>query len=87
MAELVGWKAIAAHLGVSVRTAQRYERTLSLPVTRVTHAGRGEEVQALSEAIDTWLARTAMRREAEGGDGGETVRPAGEPLEALSIKR
>jgi hypothetical protein len=31
---LEGWQAIAHHLGVSVRTAQGYERTLALPVQR-----------------------------------------------------
>lgn len=65
MADLVGWKAIAAHLGVSVRTAQRWERTLSLPVSRDVQATRGDEVHAHAEDVDRWLEQTATRRAEE----------------------
>ena len=60
--ELVGWRAIAEHLGVSARTAQRYEASLALPVQRGTHA---EEVHATSEELDEWLTRTATRRDVD----------------------
>lgn len=32
---LSGWKDIASHLGMGVRTVQRYERLLGLPAARV----------------------------------------------------
>ncbi len=48
-----GWKAIADYMGVTVRTAQRWEATLALPVERGT-AG----VSADPVALDGWLRST-----------------------------
>ena len=48
---LDGWKRIATHLGVSVSTAQRYQRQLGLPV-RVTARRR---VWTTLDAIDGWI--------------------------------
>ena len=49
---LNGWKDIAAHLGKSVRSVQRWERKLGLPVHRI-----GQIVFCSKKDIDAWLAR------------------------------
>ena len=53
--KLVGWKAIAEYLNTSVRTAERWEQELSLPVH---HAGgsKGYSVFADVEELEAWLA-------------------------------
>ncbi|RPJ68877.1 MAG: hypothetical protein EHM24_20240 [Acidobacteria bacterium] len=52
---LNGWKEIAAYLDRGVRTVQRWEKTLGLPVRRIG-TGRGEVVFALPEELDAWRA-------------------------------
>jgi hypothetical protein len=51
---LDGWKAVAAHLRKSVRTAQRWERELGLPVHRM-QTETGEIVYAFTSEIDNWV--------------------------------
>ncbi len=56
-AVLNSWKEIAAYLCRAVRTAQRWERDLGLPV----HRPRGKDrsaVIALPSEIDSWLHST-----------------------------
>ncbi len=74
MTTLRGWNAIAAHLGVSARTAQRWERTLGLPVTRTTSPG-GEIVEATSDALSRWLHETAVTRRGDDPSGPLTDPP------------
>ena len=50
---LDGWKEIAGYLGRSVRTAHRWEKTLSLPVRRV-EGQKADIVFALRSEIDEW---------------------------------
>lgn len=57
---LHGWKEIASYIGMGVRTVQRYELELMLPVRRPAEIGRGVVV-AFSDEIDAWLAMTATR--------------------------
>jgi excisionase family DNA binding protein len=54
--ELITWKEVANHLGVNVRTAQRWERERALPVRRL--AGRGGHLVISRVALDAWQ-RTA----------------------------
>jgi hypothetical protein len=54
---LNSWKEIAAYLGRGVRTVQRYERELGLPVRRPRGTPRSA-VLALTDELDNWL-RTA----------------------------
>jgi hypothetical protein len=66
MAILGSWKDIASYLGKGVRTVQRWERTLNLPVRRPPGAKRGV-VMAFPAELDAWA-----RRHPEGdGDGAE----------------
>jgi|SRR5690349_17011180 len=51
---LNSWKEIAAYLGRGVRTVQRYERDLNLPVRRPRGTSRSAVI-ALKEDLDAWL--------------------------------
>src|SRR3954454_14195692 len=56
---LDGWKEISAGLGVSERTARRYENQECLPVLRHIHEKRGS-VYAWSDELESWKqARSA----------------------------
>ncbi|MBL8296467.1 MAG: hypothetical protein JNN08_31775 [Bryobacterales bacterium] len=50
--ELNSWKEIAAHLGVTIRTAQRWESEKGLPVRRLP--GERARVLAKSAELDCW---------------------------------
>jgi hypothetical protein len=51
---LSSWKEIANYLGKGVRTVQRWEGTIGLPVRRPT-AGNSSIVLAYTAEIDEWL--------------------------------
>lgn len=83
--ELQGWKDIANHLGKAVRTAQRWEQDLGLPVHRV-QGPAGELVTARTSELDEWLDRSAAARpgqvdlnaadDEEGSEPNDSGRPA-----------
>lgn len=55
-----GWKEIANYLGNGVRTVQRYERELKLPVHRP--AGKSySAVIATKVELDAWIAASPVR--------------------------
>jgi hypothetical protein len=64
---LNGWKDIAAYLGRSVRTVQRWEKEFGLPVRRLG-TSRPESVFALLREVDAWL-ETAQGLAARSGAG------------------
>lgn len=53
--ELESWKEIAAYLGTSVRTVQRWEEQNGLPVRRVMREKRAA-IYANSRELDEWVA-------------------------------
>ena len=57
--KLQGWKEIASELGRSVRTVQRWERTLGLPVRRGKDARA--EVFVLKDELQLWLLKVAAK--------------------------
>lgn len=57
-ATLQGWKEIAAELDRSVRTVQRWERTLDLPVNKLGK-GTGSPVFAFKDELHAWLRHKA----------------------------
>ncbi|MCC6394328.1 MAG: helix-turn-helix domain-containing protein [Bryobacterales bacterium] len=59
--ELCSWKEIASYLGVSVKTAQLWERDRGLPVHRP--AGPGGQVRAFAAELDAWRTRASARPE------------------------
>jgi hypothetical protein len=58
---LNGWKEIAAFLGKSVRTAQRWERELGLPTHRIKTPD-GQIIFSKRSEIDVWRSSTDQRR-------------------------
>lgn len=58
---LSSWKEIAAYLGRSVRTVQRMEAELGLPVRRPKGHARSS-VMAISQELDAWLKTFAPQR-------------------------
>lgn len=57
---LSGWKDIANYLGKGIRTVQRYEMELGLPVRRPAGKVRGSVLATRSE-LDAWIAASPMR--------------------------
>jgi len=72
--QLNGWKEIAAYLGRSVRTVQRWEKDFGLPVRRFG-ASKPESVFALLHEIDAWLL-TSQGVNARSGSGADADSPA-----------
>jgi hypothetical protein len=74
------WKDIAAYLGRGVRTAQRWEHDLRMPVHRPSRQKPGS-VLAFPEEISRWLHQTpvALTREAVVGSIRITTQPRGRP--------
>jgi hypothetical protein len=58
---LNSWKEIAAYLGRGVRTVQRWERDLGLPVHR-RNDGLRSPVFATTVELDQWMRRSTGRR-------------------------
>jgi hypothetical protein len=57
---LSGWKDIANYLGKAVRTVQRYEYELGLPVHRPAGRLRGSVIAAKSD-LDAWVVSRPTR--------------------------
>ena len=51
---LSGWKEIATYLGKGVRTVQRYEHELRLPVRRASGKSHGSVIATVTE-LDAWV--------------------------------
>jgi len=64
---LQGWKEIATELDRSLRTVQRWERTLGLPVHRLG-SGSSSPVFAFKDELQSWL-----RSKAVDGTNGNTA--------------
>lgn len=65
---LNSWKEIAQYLGRGVRTVQRWESTLGLPVRRPHGRGRSAVIAMRSE-LDRWLKSCPTRNGFENGAG------------------
>jgi CheY-like chemotaxis protein len=59
---LKGWKDIAKYLGCGIRTAQRWEALLGLPVRRPSR-GPGSAILALTQDVDAWLRSESWIRD------------------------
>jgi len=57
---LSSWKEIASYLGKGVRTVQRWEHQLAMPVHRPAGADKGV-VLAYPEELDAWIRKTAAQ--------------------------
>jgi len=67
---LSGWKEIANYLGKGVRTVQRYERQLRLPVRRPAGKPWGSVVATRAE-LDAWVSASPIRDEFRLSDPGD----------------
>jgi predicted DNA-binding transcriptional regulator AlpA len=68
---LSSWKDIARYLGKGVRTVQRWERHLGLPVRRPIGASQKSAVVLYRGDVDAWLAtRFSARTLVKDGDEG-----------------
>jgi hypothetical protein len=72
---LTSWKEIAAYLGKGVRTVQRWERELSLPVRR-PYGMEKHVIVALPEELDKWMRTRMVVRENNGQKATVTHSPA-----------
>ncbi len=75
---LSSWKDIARYLGKGVRTVQRWERHLGLPVRRPIGASQKSAVVLYRGDVDAWLAtrfsaRTLLK---DGEEGNQSCRSA-----------
>ena len=68
--ELSSWKEIASHLERGVRTVQRWESELGLPVRR-KGGGKRSPVYALATELDLWRATSGAVVEKELDPGSE----------------
>lgn len=59
---LSGWKDIANYLGKGVRTVQRYERELGLPVRRPAGRESGSVIATKAE-VDAWVSAIPLRNQ------------------------
>jgi hypothetical protein len=73
---LNSWKEIASYLDRGIRTVQRWERELQLPVHRIGK-GKRSPVYAISTELNVWIRtaeipradKTAVQRISPGGSG------------------
>jgi hypothetical protein len=70
---LTSWKEIAAYLGKGVRTVQRWERNLGLPVRRPDTSLRNV-VFALPVELDAWVTAASLPDTALDGVNEATLR-------------
>src|SRR5882757_10377388 len=57
---LTSWKDVAAYLGKTTRTAQRWERDIGLPIHRPLNKPAGV-ILANTDEIDAWIIARKMR--------------------------
>jgi excisionase family DNA binding protein len=65
--ELASWKEIAEYLGVSVRTAQKWEQKRNLPIHRLP--GKRSTVIAFASELDSWKRSLPVGKDGNCGDG------------------
>ncbi len=69
---LNGWKEIANYLDRGVRTVQRWEQHLELPVRRPNGSNRSAVV-GLRNELDEWMARAPRGRDENAGHWQQTI--------------
>jgi len=75
---LNSWKEIAAYLNRGVRTVQRWEQELQLPVHRIG-AGKRAPVYATASELKFWVRSSAGKRAIAAVDGGRGQPDPGAP--------
>jgi hypothetical protein len=72
---LNSWKEIANHMGRGVRTVQRWERELGLPVRRPRGKSRSAVI-ALAADLDEWLHRAPVGLGPDSNGNGSILNPS-----------
>jgi hypothetical protein len=72
---LNSWKEIASYMGRGVRTVQRWEQELGLPVRRPRGQSRSAVI-ALAGDLDEWLHRAPVGLEPDSNGKGAIVNPS-----------
>jgi hypothetical protein len=85
-ATLQGWKEIATELGRSVRTVQRWQRKLGLPVHKLGE-GVGSPVFAFKDELRAWLRVKAEEAASEVASFGQDERSLWRRQAALVNRR
>jgi len=73
---LSGWKEIAHYLGKGVRTVQRYEREIRLPIHRPAGKSHGAVVASKIE-LDRWVTASPSRTDLASTRTGERANQLG----------
>lgn len=69
-AVLTSWKDIARYFGKGVRTVQRWEKELGLPIRRPKHTTKSTVLAVLDE-INAWIQRQQFSEQTAGGTEAE----------------
>jgi hypothetical protein len=59
------WKDIARYLGKGVRTVQRWETEMGLPIRRIERATYNHPVFAIPEELDQWVQTQGQHKRSE----------------------
>jgi TolB-like protein/Flp pilus assembly protein TadD len=82
---LDGWKEIGVHLRREVRTVQRWEKTLGLPIHRTPHDKQGR-VFAYKSEIDVWWKTRDKPLEEDDSSSESTISVVTLPSPAASVR-
>jgi CheY-like chemotaxis protein len=82
---LNGWKEISQYLKRGVRTVQRWEVQLGLPIHR-PHGRSRSAVLAFGKELDEWLARTPTAAMSIGNGDREANQPLREAMQVLVVE-
>lgn len=72
---LTGWAEIARYLGRGIRTVQRWESQLQLPLRRSGNTKRGGVVLTTTDELDRWVANTLAPRETDAAPSQSSASP------------
>jgi hypothetical protein len=81
---LNSWKEVAHYLGRGVRTVQRWEHDLGLPVRRPRGKSRSAII-AFREELDGWLVDRPQTASLHDGNGIPVTLTPGQPLRVAEI--
>jgi TolB-like protein len=81
---LDSWKEVARYLNHDVRTLQRWERTLGLPIRRMAGAAK-PRIYALKSELDAWWRTRGIHLASEAASGDPATLPSVAVLPFLSL--
>lgn len=82
---LNSWKDIATYLGRGVRTVQRWEAELQLPIHRPRGKNRSAVI-AFREELDQWLSRTPLECHNSDKESRDALRAIAQEMQELALQ-